>query len=272
MRENYYISCMSYPDKHCSNCNKVTERYATGHCKECIRKRSALSNAKRNSSYNKTETLHKNFGKTRKKHFSKESYSRLTIESVVKELSNNRQFFIYFLLKDNRLVYVGQSNNNVLQRINDHLSNKDFDEVFYKSFSVEGVMDEYEKKFIMKYRPKYNKLCIYSGVKYDFFDLKTEETHSWSIEDALEQIGCSENTIRGLLQGNRKAVYKRYVLEANKPETTNFKNVLDNHTGEIMRHNYITFAEHLGISQNAVWYFMNGFTKSFKKKRYTLVD
>ena len=48
--------------------------------------------------------------------------------------------------------------------------------------------------------------------------------------------------------------------------------MLDNHTGEIERHNYITFAEKVGKTQNQVWYFMNGLTKTFMKKRYTLVE
>lgn len=263
---------MSYPDKYCSNCNKVTQRYATGHCKDCIKRRSAIGNAKRKSFYNKTEILHKKYGNIRKPSFSKESYSRLTVESVIQELSNQKHYFIYFLLKNNKVVYVGQSNNNVLSRISSHLKDKDFDEVYYKSFSVENVMDEYEKKFIMKYRPKFNKEVIHQGVKYDFFDLKTEQGVSLTIEDFCAVTGCSNSTALSLLSGNSKSVYSRYVLEANKPNTTNFKTVLDTHTGETARHNYITFAELVGVKQNAVWYFMNGFAKSFHKKRYVLVD
>jgi hypothetical protein len=269
---NYYISLMSYPDKYCSNCNKVTERYNTGHCKDCIKRRSAISNAKRNSSYNKTEIIHKKYGNIRKPSFRKEAYSRLTVESVIQELANQKYYFIYFLLKNNRVVYVGQSNNNVLGRISSHLKDKEFDEVYYKSFSVENVMDEYEKKFIMKYRPKFNKEVIHQGVKYDFFDLKTEQAMSLTIEDFCTLTGCSNSTALNLLSGNSKSVYKRYVLKDNKPEHSNFKNVLDTYTGQIKRHNYITFAEEIGVKQNAVWYFMNGFTKSFQKKRYVLVN
>ena len=262
---------MSYPDKYCKNCDKVTERYAKGNCKECVGRRTKTSNDIRNANYNKSELIHKNYGKIRKPSFKKEAYSRLTIESVVQELANHKYYFIYFLLKNNKVVYVGQSNNNVLGRISSHLKDKEFDEVYYKSFSVENVMDEYEKKFIMKYRPKFNKEVIHQGIKYDFFDLKTEQIMSLTIEDFCLLTGCSNSTAINLLNGNRKSVYNRYVLEANKPEHSNFKNVLDNHTGEIKRHNYISFAEELGVTQNAVWYFMNGFTKSFQKKRYVLV-
>lgn len=262
---------MGYPDKYCKNCNEVTERYAQGNCKQCVRRRSKLSNDKRNAEYNQKETLYKNYGKIRKPSFKKEAYSRLTIEAVIEELANHKYYFIYFLIKDNKVVYVGQSNNNVLSRISSHLKDKEFDEVYYKSFSVENVMDEYEKKFIMKYRPKFNKEVIYHGIKYDFFDLKTEQTMNLTIEELSDLIGCCNSTAINLINGNRKSIYNRYVLEANKPEHTNFRNVLDTHTGEIKRHNYITFAEEVGVKQNAVWYFMNGFTKSFQKKRYVLV-
>lgn len=262
---------MSYPDKYCKNCNQVTERYSQGNCKQCVRRRNKISNDKRNANYNKTEVIHKNYGKIRKPKFRKEAYSRLTIESVIEEFSNHKYYFIYFLLKDNKVVYVGQSNKNVLDRISSHLKDKVFDEVYYKSFSVENVMDTYEKKFIMKYRPKFNKEIIHEGIKYAFFDLKTETTIEWTVEEAMSNIGCAKSTVLGLLGGRGKSIYGRYVLEANKPEHTNFRNVLDNHTGEIKRHNYITFAEEVGVKQNAVWYFMNGFTKSYKKKRYVLV-
>lgn len=262
---------MSYPNKYCKNCDKVTERYSQGHCKECVRERSRISNSKRNANYNKTEVIHKNYGKIRKPKFKKEAYSRLTIESVIQEFSNHKYYFIYFLLKDDKVVYVGQSNSSVLGRINSHLKDKVFDEVYYKSFSVENVMDTYEKKFIMKYRPKFNKEVIHEGIKYAFFDLKTETTIEWTIEEASESIGCSKSVLQNLLGGHCKSIYGRYVLEANKPEHTNFRNVLDTHTGIISRHNYITFAEEVGVKQNAVWYFMNGFTKSYNKKRYVLV-
>lgn len=262
---------MGYPDKYCKNCNEVTERYAQGNCKQCVRRRSKLSNDKRNANYNKSEVIHKNYGKIRKLSFNKEAYSRLTIESVIQEITNHKYYFIYFLLRNNKVVYVGQSNNNVLNRISNHLKDKEFDEVYYKSFSVENVMDEYEKKFIMKYRPKFNKEIIYKGIRYNFFDLKTEEIITLTIGEFMDLTGCSYATAVGLLNGNRKSVYNRYVLEDNKPEHSNFRNVLDTHTGEINRYNYITFAEKVGVKQNAVWYFMNGFTKSFQKKRYVLV-
>lgn len=256
--------------RHCKQCDEVTEHYSSGHCKECIRKRNKLKNEERKA-YNKTETLHKNYGKIRKPKFRKEAYSRLTIESVIEDFSNHKYYFIYFLIKDNKVVYVGQSNKNVLDRISSHLKDKVFDEVYYKSFSVENVMDTYEKKFIMKYRPKFNKEVIHEGIKYAFFDLKTETTIDWTIEEASENIGCSKSVILNLLGGHSKSLYKRYVLEANKPEHTNFRNVLDTHTGIVSRHNYITFAEEVGVKQNAVWYFMNGIAKSFMKKRYVLV-
>lgn len=262
---------MSYQNKYCKNCQQVTERYSSGHCKQCLKNRNKLSNA-RQSEYSKERTIYKGYGKTRKPKFSKEAYSRLTVEAVIQEFNNQKYYFIYFLLKDNKVVYVGQSNKNVLDRINNHLKDKVFDEVYYKSFSVENVMDTYEKRFIMKYRPKFNKEVIYEGIKYAFFDLKTEKTEYWTIQEAIQNIGCSKSVLVNLLAGYSKSLYKRYVLEANKPQHTNFRNVLDTQTGIVSRHNYITFAEEVGVNQNNVWNFMNGLTKSFLKKRYVLTD
>ena len=256
--------------RYCKQCDEVTEHYSSGHCKECVRKRNKLTNEEKKA-YNKSETIYKSYGKIRKPKFRKEAYSRLTIESVIEEFSNHKYYFIYFLLKDNKVVYVGQSNKNVLDRISSHLKDKVFDEVYYKSFSVENVMDTYEKKFIMKYRPKFNKEIIHEGIKYAFFDLKTEATIEWTVEEVISNTGGAKSTVLGVLGGRSKSIYGRYVLEANKPEHTNFRNVLDTHTGIVSRHNYITFAEEVGVKQNAVWYFMNGIAKSFMKKRYVLV-
>lgn len=262
---------MSYPDKYCNKCERVTERYSQGHCKECVKKRNKLSNDLRKDKYNKHDTIYKKYGKIRKPNFKKESYKRLTIESVIKEFARNKYYFIYFLINNNKVVYIGQSNKNVLSRISSHLQDKTFNQVYYKAFGLENVMDEYEKKFIIKYRPKYNKEVIYEGIKYAFFDLKTEQTIQWTIKEATEVIECNRTTVLNLLYGNSKSIYKRYVLECNKPEYSSYKNVLDTKTGEIKRHNYITFAEELGVKQNKVWYFMNGFNKSYCKKRYVIV-
>ena len=63
--------------------------------------------------------------------------------------------FIYFLLKDNVVVYVGQTKKQGLKRPLSH-TNKDYDEIkiiYYETSKID-FMEDY---FIKKYKPKYNK-------------------------------------------------------------------------------------------------------------------
>ena len=253
--------------KYCNNCNKGTERYSSGHCKECIKKRNEKHNKKRADLTPK----HLNYEKVAESRvvFNKENYDRFDIRDIIQ---SKKDKFIYFLLKDEELVYIGKSNGNLLSRINSHIKDKDFNDVYLRAVNDSKSLDKYEKKWIEKYRPKLNKEYIFSNITYDIFDLKTEEKITATKDELLNIIGCSKSSLENILNENRNKLYNRYVLYKNRPKESNFKNILDKHTGKVERHNYITFAEKVGKSQNAVWYFINGLTKSFMKKRYIIVD
>ena len=160
----------------------------------------------------------------------------------------------------------------MFSRIASHLKDKDFNDILYRNVLTSSSLDKIERQLITKYRPKLNKEFIFHNAKYDIFDLKTEEVIRDTKENLIKLLNTNESTLNGLLHEYSKKIYSRYILLKNKPKESSFKNILDTRTGVIERHNYITFAEKMGKNQNNVWYFMNGFTKSYMKKRYVLVD
>ena len=257
-----------YPDKYCKNCDEVTERYIKGHCKKCVKKRTSKFNAERS---NKTSEMAKAIKDVYRPKFSTESYKQVTIEAIIKETRRNRNCFIYFLLKDDNLVYVGKSNNNIFARINSHIKDKEFDSAYYTAISSEELLDEYEKKYIVKYKPKYNKQLFYRDVAMNILDLKTLIVYYWSKSDIIQETGCSLSAAEGLQNGRRLKLYNRYILESNRQNQHTYKEILDTHTNTVERHSLISFADKVGVKQNSLWAFFNGVTKSFQKKRYLLV-
>lgn len=63
---------------------------------------------------------------------------------------------IYFLLKDKKIVYVGQTTRGYC-RIFQHINNKDFDSFSYFDCDKKEL-SKIESSLILKYRPKYNKV------------------------------------------------------------------------------------------------------------------
>lgn len=67
---------------------------------------------------------------------------------------------IYFLFKENKIVYVGQT-TNIYQRITTHKKSKNFDsfsffDIYEKPFNGNYSSNELELYFILKFTPKYN--------------------------------------------------------------------------------------------------------------------
>lgn len=67
---------------------------------------------------------------------------------------------IYYLYDNSEIVYIGESNVNVMSRILTHFKDKDkvFNSymIFLKPDYTEKQLKEYEKKCIQKHNPKYN--------------------------------------------------------------------------------------------------------------------
>jgi hypothetical protein len=70
---------------------------------------------------------------------------------------------IYFLCKNERVVYVGQA-ENVHQRLVDHMRTKEFDAVFYLRVPAHK-MNKIETALISYLKPEYNKTSLNSGNK-----------------------------------------------------------------------------------------------------------
>lgn len=68
----------------------------------------------------------------------------------------NQIYYVYFLLKDGNVVYVGQT-DNILNRIKSHQKNKNFNNVAYIT-TTKDKLNYLENYYIMKYEPFYNKL------------------------------------------------------------------------------------------------------------------
>jgi len=95
---------------------------------------------------------------------------RLEKENIVKQntldmLKNNilvREMLvrgIYFLYKNNKVVYIGKSDENVMSRICDHFKEgvKDFDSFSIKKRNVsKAKLDKIESSLIKRLKPKYN--------------------------------------------------------------------------------------------------------------------
>ena len=64
--------------------------------------------------------------------------------------------FVYFLLKDNEVVYVGKTSNGITRPLSH--KNKIYDEIYILYCNEENLTDS-EDDFILKYRPIYNKNC-----------------------------------------------------------------------------------------------------------------
>lgn len=62
--------------------------------------------------------------------------------------------FVYFLLKNNYVVYVGQTKNGILRPLSHR--DKDYDEIKI-IYCKDNELDTLEDKYIKKYLPKYNK-------------------------------------------------------------------------------------------------------------------
>ena len=67
--------------------------------------------------------------------------------------------FVYFLLKNNEVVYIGQTKNGITRPLSH--KNKDFDTIKIK-YCDEKELDITEDEYIKKYKPIYNKQLNYA--------------------------------------------------------------------------------------------------------------
>ena len=76
--------------------------------------------------------------------------NKISMDDYLKE-----EYFVYFLLDGEEIVYVGKS-INYHQRLKAHSKNKKFDSYYLLKCKNEKEMDILEFDFIVKFEPKYN--------------------------------------------------------------------------------------------------------------------
>lgn len=86
------------------------------------------------------------------------------MESKIYDIPNKVKSGVYFLINDNEVVYVGQTQNG-LKRIMQH-SDKEFNKYSFIELPPEEL-DYYEDLYIMKYQPKYNNFYNFQRTSID---------------------------------------------------------------------------------------------------------
>lgn len=73
------------------------------------------------------------------------------------DVTNIPLTFIYFLLKNDEVVYVGKTTKGITRAYSHIHTDKDFDKIFMLPCD-EDKLNEFENTYILKYRPIYNKI------------------------------------------------------------------------------------------------------------------
>ena len=119
---------------------------------------------------------------------------------------------VYFLYWKKKIVYVGKSDSNVMNRISSHYINKD---KMFDSFEIRNCIMlsrdqilEMEKYYIKKYKPKYNYVHN-MDYQNDKIDKRISCVHEWAkIERWTKNIRCvkcgKEEPIRFIKNDNFK--------------------------------------------------------------------
>jgi len=89
---------------------------------------------------------------------------------------------IYFLCKNDKVVYVGQA-ENVHQRLTEHMKTKNFDAVFYLRVPAHK-MNKIESALISYLKPEYNKSGLNSGNKESSLAESILNTHGLNFNGA----------------------------------------------------------------------------------------
>lgn len=91
-----------------------------------------------------------------KKHKNKKHNDEVSVIFNIKHINNSLLQGIYRLYKDEKIVYIGQS-NDINNRIEEHKRDKIFDSYDYCEINSKSDRSIYELYYIAKYKPLYNK-------------------------------------------------------------------------------------------------------------------
>lgn len=122
-----------------------------------------------------------------------------------------RKGLIYFLIKNEEVVYVGQTHNG-FYRVYEH-TDKDYDIAYYIDYDVDDL-DKVEGEYIIKYQPKYNKMLNNSYIKLHGIRQRLNRTIRSVYEEAgLRYKYITSKKVMQLLQHEKIKIHE-YELES----------------------------------------------------------
>ena len=87
----------------------------------------------------------------------KSKLKNILFDNVVNDYDYEKETGVYFLMKNNNVVYVGKSERCINNRVIKHKKNKDFDDVYFISITpCFANIDIAEYVYINVFNPKYN--------------------------------------------------------------------------------------------------------------------
>ena len=101
----------------------------------------------------------------------KSKLKNIPFDNVVNDYDYKKQTGVYFLMKNNNVVYVGKSQRCINNRVINHKKNKDFDDVYFISITpCFANIDIAEYVYINVFNPKYNVI----DKKYEYKEYLTD--------------------------------------------------------------------------------------------------
>lgn len=112
------------------------------------------------------------------------SRNKKSVEDYLSE-----EYFVYFLLDKNEIVYVGKT-VNFNQRLKHHMQSKKFDSYFLLKCESQSEIDKLEFDYIVKFEPKYNKILPQSDRYLSVNKLKDRfKIGAWDFKRFVKQKG-----------------------------------------------------------------------------------
>ncbi len=125
-------------------------------------------------------------------------------ESNTMDITNLPTSFIYFLVSDGEVVYVGQTRNGTARPFM-HKYDKELDKVYILTCEPE-MLDDAEDKYIMKYKPKHNHL-LNSNLYYSLSRTRnyireqcgTREYSKWDLKRDCSTLGITRIVFNNIM-------------------------------------------------------------------------
>ena len=88
----------------------------------------------------------------------------LTTLELLKLNTKGKRLFVYFLIKENEIIYIGKT-GGIFNRIREHLKDKDFDNIKYICADNRKELHKLEVHYIREHNPVLNTNCKAPRIK-----------------------------------------------------------------------------------------------------------